>query len=241
MRIPSLALVSALALFGAASSLPAQEAEDSRPGVAVMRFDNGGSHGEDAEPEDFRALEVGLQQMLLTELGQNPELRIIERGRIADRARELDLGQGDRIDSATAARVGRLVGARYMVFGTFTDLFGQMRLDVRVVDVETGEILTSQGIDGERTGVLSLLVDLADQISTSVDLPPLPDDVKEQRKEEAEDVPAEGINQYAHALMLIDEGFKEEGMQSLERVVDQFPEWDEPRQVLEEERSSTGV
>ena len=50
----------------------AQGSQDSRPGVAVMPFDNGGSYGQNKE--DFDALSVGMQQMLTTEFAANPAL-----------------------------------------------------------------------------------------------------------------------------------------------------------------------
>lgn len=222
-----------------AGPLRAQDVDD-RPGVAVMRFDNGGSHGPGAEAEDFEALEVGLQQMLLTELSQNPELRVVERARIAELRREQGLADEGVVDPTTAARIGRVVGARYMVLGTFTDLFGEMRIDLRVVNSETSEVIATAGSQRPRSETLGLLVELANRVSTSVDLPALPDELREAREEEAEAVPPEGFSEYSHALMLIDEGFREEGMESLERVVERFPEWDEPRRVYEEERGASG-
>src|SRR5690606_12043859 len=51
-----------------------QEA-DRRPGIAVLPFENGGVIGPDKE--DFEPLTVGIQQMLLTELAQNPAVRIV--------------------------------------------------------------------------------------------------------------------------------------------------------------------
>lgn len=225
----------------AAGPLVAQQGEeDRRPGVAVMRFDRGGSHGPGAEAEDFEGLEVGLQQMLLTELSQNPELRVVERGRINELVREQGLVDEGRVDPSTAARIGQMVGARYMVIGSFFEIVGEMRIDLRVVDVETSEIVATAGQADERARMLGLLVGLADEVAESVDLPPLPDDVREAREEQAEEVPIEGITEYSHALMLIDEGSREEGLESLERVVERFPQWSEAKQVLEEERAAAG-
>ncbi len=234
------AIAVATAAFVSAPGLAAQDsaAADTRPGVAVLRFDNGGSHGPGAEAENFDALGVGLQQMLLTELGQNSGLRIVERGRIADLIQELNLQENDRlVDPATALQVGRLVQAHYVVLGSFADIFGQVRIDARIVDVETGEWETGAKEQGPRTEILTLIVDLADQLTRSVDLPPLPQQVKEEREEQSKQVPPEAFTEYSLALKLLDEGFRDEGMEQLDRVVDKFPDWEEPRQTLEKERS----
>jgi len=126
---------------GDPSALPVsqdQEAQN-RPGVAVWPFSNGGSFGSD--PWDYEALGIGLQQMLITELSLNSNLRLVERSRIREIIEELELGQSGYVDPETTASVGNLVQARYMVVGSFIDANGTIRLDVRIDDVETGEIL----------------------------------------------------------------------------------------------------
>ena len=70
------------------------QGQGSRPGIAVMPVENGGSYGQDKEV--FDALQVGMQQMLITEFAQNTQLRVVERGRIKDLLAEQDLGAGGR-------------------------------------------------------------------------------------------------------------------------------------------------
>lgn len=85
-------LIGVVLLVGLAAPAAAQ---DSRPGVAVLPFENGGSYGQDKE--DFDALEVGIQQMLLTEFAVNSALRVVERSRLRALMDEQDLGSsGDR-------------------------------------------------------------------------------------------------------------------------------------------------
>ena len=62
-----LPLVLSLTLL-APSGVESQAMPDSRPGVAVFPFANGGSIGPNRE--DLAALEIGIQHMLLTELAQ---------------------------------------------------------------------------------------------------------------------------------------------------------------------------
>ena len=94
---PTIMLKKLLADFALAAfaTLPfevaGQDETDRRPGIAVMQFENAGSHGDDAEAEDFAALEVGLQIMLTTELSQNGALRLVERSAIQNLLAEQDL------------------------------------------------------------------------------------------------------------------------------------------------------
>lgn len=109
------------------------------------------------------------------------KLRVIERERLKDIRGELDFQQSGEVDGATAQKLGKLLGVRYMVSGKITrfackksglssgwgigalvgkatgsGLAGSVagsvntsnvkfsgRLDVRLIDVETGEILAT--------------------------------------------------------------------------------------------------
>lgn len=66
---------------------------------------------------------------------------IVERQRIDEILSELKLQKADAIDEETAVKVGRLLGAQLMVFGSFASLDDVVLLTARVVSVETGEIL----------------------------------------------------------------------------------------------------
>jgi TolB-like protein len=200
-----------------------------RPGVAVFPFTNGGSFGRGRE--DLAALEVGIQQMLLTELHQNTGLRIVERSALRDMLGEQDLGTAGRVDAATAARVGRLVGARYAITGTFMDLNGNFRLDGRIVDVETGEILRAVRIENQRRDHLyRLLVDLAQQITAGVNLPPLARAAQQERR--ARNVPDEATTMYSRALIYAENGDTEQAIELYRQIVRRFPDYTEAREEL---------
>ncbi|HYT64432.1 MAG TPA: CsgG/HfaB family protein, partial [Gemmatimonadales bacterium] len=119
-----------------------QRSQDTRPGIAVFPFNNGGSYGQGKE--DFDALERGIAGMMISELAQNPAARVVERQEIQRLLDEQNLSAQNRVDPQTAAKVGKLVGARYVVAGTFIDFYGDFRVDVRLVNVETGEIVKTE-------------------------------------------------------------------------------------------------
>lgn len=99
--------------------------------IAVLPFENGGSYGQDKA--SFEALEVGIQTALIEELSRSPGARVV--------AHQKATGESARVDAAGAARAGKALGARYVVFGNFVDHYGRFRLNARIVDAESGEIL----------------------------------------------------------------------------------------------------
>jgi TolB-like protein len=204
--------------------------DDTRPGIAVFPFTNGGSYGADAQ--DLEALTVGLQQMLLTELGQYESLRIVERSMLRDLMAEQDLGASGRVDAQTAARIGRIVGARYAITGVFIDLNGDFRMDGRVIDVETTEILRTEQVRENRANLYSMLVELAGEITDGLDLPPLPEQVREAREERQ--IPDRAITLYSRAQTYEDYGRKEQAIELYRQIAQQFPDMTEAAQRLEQ-------
>ncbi len=85
-------------------------------------------------------LERGLAELVITDLGHSAQLTIVERDRMQALADEIQLGAGDRADSATAARAGRLLQAGRLVSGGILQLGSQLRLSSSVVDVATSQI-----------------------------------------------------------------------------------------------------
>jgi TolB-like protein len=205
-----------------------KQAPDRRPGIAVFPFTNGGSFGSDKE--DLAALEVGVQQMLLTELAQNPALRIVDRSVLKQILEEQNLASAGRVDAATAARVGKLVGARYAVTGVFMDLNGNFRLDGRIVDVETGEVLKGQEVHAKRDALYDLLVQLAGKITKGVKLPPLPDAVRESS--ESREIPAEAVTLYSRAQVYQDAGRTDKAVELYRMIAQKFPQMTEAKEAL---------
>jgi TolB-like protein len=217
------ALTMTLALAAAGSSLSAQ---DTRPGLAVLPFEDGGSYGQDKE--NFEALQRGIPAMLLSELSNNPAVRLVDRDRIQQLLSEQDLGKDGRVDAATAARIGKLVGARYMVAGTFTDFYGKFRVDARIIDVETSEIIKTVRSDPKyekREELFKSIQSLAERLMNETHLPPL--STETAQKMEKRDVPTEALTFYSRALLYQDRGDKTKAAEYYKKAIDVFPAYSE--------------
>lgn len=229
--LPLPVLMALIALLVGTRPGTAQEPEeDTRPGIAVMQLENGGSHGTDAEPEDYENLEIGLQQLLLTELAVNTELRIVERRQLQAILEEEDLLSQGRVDPATASRVGEIVGARYLIFGSFFDLNGDFHINARVIDSETSETPTAVQVRGRSEFIFDLLVDLGDEIAQAVDLPPLPSEVREARQEM--EIPAQAVTLFSRAQVYEDYGRTDEAITLYRQITQDFPDMEQARQAL---------
>jgi TolB-like protein len=226
MRSRSLA-----ALLTLAVALPAwaQRAPDTRPGIAVFPFQNGGSIGQ--EREDFDALQYGIQGMLISELAANPSARIVEREALQRLLDEQNLAASGRVDPQTAARLGKLVGARYVVLGTFIDFYGDFRLDARLVDVETSQLVRTQAERMQRDHLFDLIKALSTKLMKDANLPPLPRQTSDQRS--SRQVPTEALTYYSRAILYHDRGDKEKAVAMYRRALDVFPQYAEAEEGLQ--------
>ncbi|MES2643112.1 MAG: CsgG/HfaB family protein [Myxococcota bacterium] len=109
--------------------------------VAVMYFQNQGN------PE-LEPLKVGLTQMLTTDLVGAGGVTVVERTQLQALMDELKLGHSAVVDKDTSAKLGKLLGAEYLVLGSYFSLAGTLRVDARLVRVETGEVIYASGSNG---------------------------------------------------------------------------------------------
>src|SRR5438876_10806828 len=106
MRARLLALVSFALLGSIGRDLGAQgRGQDTRPGIAVLPFDNSGSYGQDKE--NFDALHKGIAGMLISELAAKPAARVVEREAIDKLDTEESTAAWGRVTSESTAERGR--------------------------------------------------------------------------------------------------------------------------------------
>ncbi|MBN1843951.1 MAG: hypothetical protein JW883_16950 [Deltaproteobacteria bacterium] len=68
---------------------------------------------------------------------------VVERERLLLALEELSLGTTSLADESTRLRIGKILGVQLMVFGGYQVIADQMRLDLRLVEVETGKIISA--------------------------------------------------------------------------------------------------
>lgn len=236
MRSHSVAAWSALILtaLGARGLTAQARGQDARPGIAVMPFDNSGSYGQDKE--NFDALQKGIPGMLISELAGNPAARVVERDEIQKLLQEQDLGATGRVDPQTAAKVGKLVGARYVITGTFIDFYGDFRLDARLLNVETSEIVKVESDRMQRDHLFDLIRTVAAKLMKDANLPPLPKQASDQRM--GRQIPTEALTFYSKALLYQDRGQKDKAVEMYQRALAVFPQYAEAQQGLQRVKSS---
>jgi serine/threonine-protein kinase len=103
--------------------------------VAVLKFKNLG------EDRELAFLTEGIAETVVTALGGQPRLRLLERNQVDQAIKEIDFDQTKYVDRDTAVALGRISGAEVAVQGGYQRAAGQIRVTARLVRIETGEVL----------------------------------------------------------------------------------------------------
>lgn len=147
------------------SPSPLQSVTQTPKTLAILPFENNSI----TNPDQYAPLSRGLAAMLITDLKKSGSaLKLIERSKIQALLKEIALSQGGSVDQATAVEVGRILGAQSIAFGSFMVLGSDVRMDVRIVQVETSELLISESISGKSDAFMELENRLAQKIAESM-------------------------------------------------------------------------
>lgn len=222
-------------LIGAAAIVSSAAAQGGSVVFAVLPFEDRGSYGQDKEV--FRALEVGIPANLAAELSRHPGVRLADQNRIARALKAENLAPDARVDAATAARVATEAGARYAVTGNFADFYGKFRIDARLVDAGSGQILAvvsnSDPNLQDRNDLARIIRDLAGKLLEAANLPAAR---PEGERGAGRSVPTEALTQYSLGLLYEAEGDKTRAGEHYKRALTAFPDYSDARAGMQRVR-----
>jgi len=187
--------------------------------VAILYFDNY------TGKSDYDPLGKGIASMMISDLSTVQEIQLLERERMQDLVKEIDAQHTKYFDSTTAVKVGKMVGAEYIVVGAFAALEPSMRIDTRVVRVQTGEIVKTAQVTGDQNKFFDLEQKLADRLIDGLGIALSPEEHERLAAQER----ANRVDQlstmagFSNALALYDRGDYTGAAQKMAPVVQAAP------------------
>jgi TolB-like protein len=144
-----------------------------------------------AEKEAMEPLCKGLADMLNTELSNMSGLKVVERTTLEKIIREIGLGQAGLVDETQAQAAGKMAGAQVLLLGSFNYAFnGELRIDARLVKVETGETIKAEEVTGKREKLFQLMKKLSFKIADDLAIKLSKDEKKAVEKIDNENLDA---------------------------------------------------
>ena len=139
--------------------------------VAVLGFHNLSGRVEDAW------LATALSEMLNTELAGGEKLRLISGEDVENLRLAAPWPSAGTLDRGTSARLGGALNSDVLVLGSYmvisTTAGGQVRVDVRMQDGKTGEILKETAEVGSTQDLFRLISDVGAQLRSRLGVEPL--------------------------------------------------------------------
>ncbi len=195
--------------------------------VAVLSFKNLGNSRE------YDPLQKGLAQMLITDLAKVKKLKVVERLKLQTLLAEIELGSSGVVDAATAPRVGKLLGAKKLVNGAFTDLAGDdFRIDASLTETATSKVLQ---VD-EVTGKLDKLFQMQKELAFSI-IDDLGVQLSKEEREAIQKIPTESLLAfiaYSKGLDFEDKGMFSQARQAYQKAVQLDPNFAQAQENLSE-------
>ncbi len=107
---------------------------------------------------------MALSEMLTTELAAGDKLRTVPVENVARAKADLALPDAESLSADTLAKVHNILGANLIVLGSYLDLDGQIRVDVRVQNATAREIVGRFSQVGTETQFFDLVRQLGETL-----------------------------------------------------------------------------
>jgi serine/threonine protein kinase/tetratricopeptide (TPR) repeat protein len=192
----------------------------SKPSIAVLYFENASGDSE------LDWLRTGLTDMLVTDLSQSPNLSVLSTDRLYQILRDMNRLE-ERITSLEVVQeVAREAVTDTVILGSFMKAGDNVRINIRVQDARSGEILTTEKIEGVgESSIFSMVDDLTRRIKANFALP------SEQAAEldpDMQNVTTSSIEAYRHfaeGRQLLLSGDTKASIPLLERALELDPQF----------------
>lgn len=206
-------LILMFGLFGGNGANDAQRDSTTPLTLAVLDFAN---HSQDPELDGFR---LGFRDMLTTDLSGVSAIRILDRARLEALLKEHGLAETRFVDQRTAVQLGRGLSAHQMLAGSYVISGEDIRVDVRLVSVETSEVLFADSVTGKKSNLLGLERLLAEKVISGLEVKPTDAEVEALQRSQVADY--EAFRLYGEARLAQIGGEREKAEQRLRSALEQ--------------------
>ncbi|AWB66619.1 hypothetical protein C2869_09330 [Saccharobesus litoralis] len=123
-------------------------------------------YGQEMDLDTKQMIEQLVPDLLTASLSQLP-ITIVERQKLLEILNEQKLSSSQLADESTRIRLGKLLGAQYMLFGTYLKIGPQAQMELRIVNTETTEIVATASAEQGHNDLLTTTETISQQLSLS--------------------------------------------------------------------------
>jgi len=105
---------------------------------------------------------ISFSESLSTHLGNIKSLRVVERPQLDLIINEMKLQMSGLTDENTFLEINKLLGAKYIIVGSVSKNDGYIKVNMRLLDVETGSVVTTNNMEGRTDKIFDIQRKLAE-------------------------------------------------------------------------------
>lgn len=195
--------------------------------VAVLYFENL------SPTRELDPLQKGIAQMLTTDLAKAKKLKVVERLKLQKLLEELKFGTTGLVDARTAPRIGKLIRARKLIKGGFTELTDEnLRIDASLAETATTEISDVKQVTGKLNTIFRLEKQLAFEVIDELGIV-----LTQEEREAIQKIPTESLLAfiaYSKGLDYEDRGLYDQAKAEYQKAVSLDSNFDLAKNSLNE-------
>lgn len=135
--------------------------------IAVLDFSNSSLF----DAEQYDNLSKGLAEMMITEFSKVKAVNVVERHDLKAVLEEIKLSQTGMVQEDETIEAGKLVGAQHLVLGGFVvSMNDEIRIDLRIVEVETGLTKHAAEVTGKTKKIFDLIQELSSKVINELEI-----------------------------------------------------------------------
>lgn len=143
-RVLCIITLSLITLIFTVNHLPARQMN-----ILVYPFKNSGSNR-------YSWISLGMTDTVITDLNKIKDIHVISEDDRKNAIREIELGQSGLISDESAVRVGKITGANLIFTGSYLVAGDRIRINAKLMMVDTGGIVKTIKVDGTVSNIFEL-------------------------------------------------------------------------------------
>lgn len=128
--------------------------------IAIVDFQN------TSADNSLDYLERTIPESISTTMAKGGRLEIVERSRLEAALKEMEMSELGIVDASQAVKIGRAVGAKAILVGSFVNIGGIIRINARLINVETSIVIHADNAQGQ---VGAEIFDLMDRMAEAME------------------------------------------------------------------------
>jgi TolB-like protein len=149
---------------------------EGRNTLAVLYFQN------KTEQSQLDPLQKGIALMLITDLSKVKNLQVLERIKVQALIEEMGFGVSGLVEPHTAPRVGKLLGARWLIGGAILGKVPQIQIQSNPLEVPTQKLIGEPTAQGDLSDLFQMEKELLFGIIELLKITVSPEEEKDLRK-----------------------------------------------------------